>query len=311
MTFQDWEEATSPKVQGTWNLHRALKDPLEFFVLISSMSGVAGQWGQTNYNAANTFLDGFVQYRHSMGQPASVIDLGFVEDVGHAAKNPAVAQQLRATGSYPLSEQEIVDALQLSISQSYSKEANTVLSQLCIGLRCSTSFSDPSNRCIWRHDPRMAIYHNTKSNEVAIPFTTNSDLAAFLKRAHNDPAVLNEESSAEYLARQIGLKILYALLKPEDDLDLGVSPAQLGMDSLLAIEVQGWWKQTFGFETSVLEIMGSGSVLDLGTVAAEGLAKRLKKSHDNETIKAVETLNDDKEEVKDTEVKLSENGALI
>jgi hypothetical protein len=43
------------------------------------------------------------------------------------------------------------------------------------------------------------------------------------------------------------------------------------MDSLVAIEVRQWWKSVFGFDISVLEMMGMGSLEDLGAHAAKGM----------------------------------------
>jgi hypothetical protein len=62
MTIREYYETISSKVQGTWNLHHVAKQlqlPLEFFTLLSSISGVVGQKGQANYPAANAFLDAF------------------------------------------------------------------------------------------------------------------------------------------------------------------------------------------------------------------------------------------------------------
>ena len=77
MSLTDWKAATQPKVQGTWNLHAASQDTdLDFFVLFSSMCGIMGMPGQANYSAGNTFMDAFVQCRHSQSLPASIIDVG-------------------------------------------------------------------------------------------------------------------------------------------------------------------------------------------------------------------------------------------
>ncbi|KAK6209489.1 KR domain-containing protein [Colletotrichum tabaci] len=58
--------AAAPKIAGTWNPHRALCNGgdggEDFFVLIGSMFGVTGRAGQSNYAAANAFLDSLVQF---------------------------------------------------------------------------------------------------------------------------------------------------------------------------------------------------------------------------------------------------------
>ena len=52
MQVQDYQAAVSAKVQGTWNLHNtslSLASDLDFFTLLSSVSGVIGNKGQANY----------------------------------------------------------------------------------------------------------------------------------------------------------------------------------------------------------------------------------------------------------------------
>ncbi|KAF5874835.1 putative polyketide synthase protein [Botrytis fragariae] len=90
MSFEEWSAATSPKVQGTRNLHRALPDNLDFFILLSSIAGVFGSIGQSNYAAGTIFQDAFCLYKNSKGQKAVSLRLGIVSDIGIISENPEV-----------------------------------------------------------------------------------------------------------------------------------------------------------------------------------------------------------------------------
>ena len=87
----DWEQFTramDPKVVGTWNLHQATRDqPLDFFLLFSSVAAVLGSPGQGNYAAGNAFLDSFAAYRRAQGLPATSINWGPWADSGMAAED--------------------------------------------------------------------------------------------------------------------------------------------------------------------------------------------------------------------------------
>ena len=60
------------KALGTWNLHlHTTAQPLDFFIMLSSVSGIIGWRGQTNYAASNTFLDALAHHRRARA-PAAV-----------------------------------------------------------------------------------------------------------------------------------------------------------------------------------------------------------------------------------------------
>jgi hypothetical protein len=99
-------------VDGTWNVHKALLDTsLDSFVLFSSSSGLAGHCGQANYGAATTFLDAFTQYRHALGLPASVIDLGPMEDVGAIAERTDWHDYFHDVGFDMISDQDMRESV--------------------------------------------------------------------------------------------------------------------------------------------------------------------------------------------------------
>lgn len=72
-----FEKVFKPKVNGALNLHHATKNfQLDYFVCYSSISAFLGNASQTNYAAANTFLDMFCHYRRKLGLPGQSINWG-------------------------------------------------------------------------------------------------------------------------------------------------------------------------------------------------------------------------------------------
>lgn len=81
-----FQSVARAKVQGAWNLHRQLGDrPLDFFVLFSSLASAIGSPGQSNYSAANAFLDALAEHRKAQGLAGLSVGWGPWSEVGMAA----------------------------------------------------------------------------------------------------------------------------------------------------------------------------------------------------------------------------------
>ncbi|CAM4067389.1 hypothetical protein GCM10009799_46760 [Nocardiopsis rhodophaea] len=86
-TPQRFTRVMAPKALGAWHLHVLTRElPLDFFVLFSSASALLGTAGQSNYAAANAFLDGLASFRRAAGLPATAIQWGSWAEVGMSAR---------------------------------------------------------------------------------------------------------------------------------------------------------------------------------------------------------------------------------
>lgn len=93
-----YEKVFKPKVNGALNLHRATKHcQLDYFVCYSSISAFLGNASQTNYAAANTFLDVFCHLRRRLGLPGQSINWGAL-NLGLLLNKQNLHQFLEAKG---------------------------------------------------------------------------------------------------------------------------------------------------------------------------------------------------------------------
>jgi amino acid adenylation domain-containing protein len=77
MTEERMERTLRPKVDGALALDALTRsDPLDAFVLFSSLTGVLGGPGQSNYAAASAALDAIAEQRRDRGLPAESIAFG-------------------------------------------------------------------------------------------------------------------------------------------------------------------------------------------------------------------------------------------
>jgi acyl transferase domain-containing protein/acyl carrier protein len=87
LTPEDLDRHLRPKAGGAWVLHKLFAGrPLDFFVLFSSTSSILSSPFVASYAAANAFLDALADLRRAEGKPGLSIDWGIWEQTGLASR---------------------------------------------------------------------------------------------------------------------------------------------------------------------------------------------------------------------------------
>ncbi|WP_160311216.1 type I polyketide synthase, partial [Streptacidiphilus anmyonensis] len=115
-TAERFAAVARPKVDAARNLHELTHD-LSAFVLFSSMAGSVGSAGQSNYAAANAFLDALAEQRRADGLAATSIAWGAWAEAGLATEE-VVADRLRRDGVVGMAPALAIAAMQQALENS-------------------------------------------------------------------------------------------------------------------------------------------------------------------------------------------------
>ncbi|KAH3761756.1 Malonyl CoA-acyl carrier protein transacylase [Pelomyxa schiedti] len=221
-----------PKVFGAWNLHcSSLSTPIRNLILTSSLSSLTGTAGQTNYAAANTFLDILSQFRHAHGLPCTTINLGPISGgAGMFARLSSEAQlQAELQGIIPI---PILDAI-TAITALLSRDP------LPLSYHPVVCLSDLSLPEFFSSFPQLR--HNTRwlsllKEHLSTTLQTSTTLSPFL---HKYSQLSSQEDRAQLITTTIKQSIVDVLKVSLKQLDTEATLAQLGVDSLIAAELKG------------------------------------------------------------------------
>lgn len=272
MTVEDYHTAIHAKVRGTWNLHLASlslqRQPLDFFTLLSSTSGIVGNTGQANYAAANTFLDAFASYRRNLGLHANCVDLGLIEDVGYVAEQGSTTLEARFDKRQwtPINEIMLRKILTYSILQQDSLapiSANSA-TQIITGI----GYPLPAESSPLASEPRFAYLFSTHgANASSIDSDEDSNDASdqgikafrLLQKSGTTDLAGLRNAAVDVISAQF-MKVLRLDTDPEP----GRSLMAYGLDSLSAVELRNWIRVKLGVELTTLDITNAASLIDLG-----------------------------------------------
>jgi acyl transferase domain-containing protein/NADPH:quinone reductase-like Zn-dependent oxidoreductase len=108
----------APKLDGAAALDRLTRrDPIEIFVLFSSISAAIGNPGQANYVVANAAMEAIARARAAAGLPALAVQWGPICDTGVLARDARVRDLLeRVMAGGELTAREALDALPVMLA---------------------------------------------------------------------------------------------------------------------------------------------------------------------------------------------------
>ena len=99
MTWENFQFVLEPKTKGIRNIVNAAgKAKLDFVIMLSSVASVFGNYGQSNYSAANNFLNGYAAQLNAEGVNAYPVCWGPWQGGGMASGNQSIDGNLSRMG---------------------------------------------------------------------------------------------------------------------------------------------------------------------------------------------------------------------
>ncbi|HTT36896.1 MAG TPA: amino acid adenylation domain-containing protein [Burkholderiales bacterium] len=244
LTPEGWEKVMAPKIAGAWNLHRLTRD-LDYFVLFSSSTVVLGNVGQANYAAGNAFLDALARHRRERGLPGLSIAWGLLGSIGLVVDRPDLQRYFQRIGFQPISVEE----------------AFTTLERL---LRGGAVYAMPF-RMDW--SKLQSFSGNARKRVVEmLPAARDSADAEVASEAEDPADLLSGKDRRASLETYLGKKVAKVLGAPAARINTELSLTNLGLDSLMAVELESVIKRDLAVQVTALRLLQGLSIRQLADV---------------------------------------------
>ena len=268
MDLSSWCETVDPKVKGSQNLHEVTKElDLDFFVLLSSTSGILGTPGQSNYAAANAYQDALALHRMVSGLHAVSLILPMVLGVGYVADNPDVEESLLRKGIYGIHEDELLVAFQAAMTP--QRTPDDAFDHVIVGFEpaklCQSVAQKETTDAFWMQDPRFSALVATMTRLTGVSevkLSSDDSIVGMIRSAPSrDQAIASVITCLhQRLARLLGLD-------KSGTVAAGQSVASYGLDSMIGTEFRSWLFKESGVDIPYQRLLAPD--LSLGALALE------------------------------------------
>ena len=229
------------KVYGGWLLDAQTRDlDLDFFICTSSIASVWGSVMQGAYAAANAFLDGLVAQRRSAGRAATAINYGPWAEVGMA--DPEGLDWLRSRGIRPLSPTLAIDSMEAVVAAGLTHA-------VCVDANWSV-FRELVE--LQRPRPVLAYLGSKDRGELS----SQPKETALVRELKN----VDMTDRLDRLKAVLRRELVAILGRPKEDVQDDTGFFDLGMDSLMAVELRNRLAKQLGRKVPL------GAAYEHGTV---------------------------------------------
>ncbi|KGO48676.1 Acyl transferase/acyl hydrolase/lysophospholipase [Penicillium expansum] len=279
------ENVVKPKVLGSIYLNELFSEAnLDFFIYFSSMAYVTGNPGQSAYSAANAFMASQAAQRRKRGLAGSVINIGAIMGNGYVSRELTLGQQsfLHKVGHSWMSEQDFQEIFAEGVLAGRPGFSDTY--EMATGLRLDDDAErDWASNPMFQHLVRKASHLVTGQSKNKAGAAIKPQLLEATSEEEVFEILKGKFSSTEQYANLftdfsiVGflLKLQIALQADPDMPMLEVSPDELGVDSLVAVDIQSWFRKEVGVDMPVLKVLNALSVRDLLYAAQEMLSPEM------------------------------------
>ncbi|XP_064600727.1 uncharacterized protein LOC135466904 [Liolophura sinensis] len=241
MQKENFDRVCMPKILGTYNLHELTKSlHLDYFVMHSSIVSIAGNPGQSNYGAGNSFMDTFAHYRRSQGLSGQSINWGPLE-LGMALNNEQIAQQLAKFGFVSLNEEQIRNCL------IHTLLTNTP--QICF---MDFDWVDKYRFLYLSPDIRPIILTGGRELDEEETAMRHIDLELLKLKSPEERFKDLFDYIKEVIAQVLNVDV--------DEVTLKTSVVSLGLDSMLAMTMVNQMKKDLAVRMSLVKLLEDSSV---------------------------------------------------